>query len=114
MTAEIEAYLSSLPEDRRAALEAVRTLIRESVPGVRETMRYRMPTYELNEVILAVASQKNYMSLYLDVDLVGKYKAELAGLDCGKSCVRFRRLEQLPLDTVKKIIIETVRKQQPG
>jgi uncharacterized protein YdhG (YjbR/CyaY superfamily) len=62
-------------------------------------------------VVVAMASQKHYMSLYLDVSLVEKYKAELKHLDCGKSCVRFNMLADLPLETIKQILIETVEKQ---
>jgi hypothetical protein len=48
------------------------------------------------------------MSLYMDVDLVRKYRAALKHLDVGKSCIRFRRIQDLPLDTVTQILKETV------
>ncbi len=59
----------------------------------------------------ALASQKQYMSLYMDTSLVEKYRQELAGLDVGKSCIRFKRLEDLPLETVRRILVETVENQ---
>ena len=79
-----------------------------------ETMQYRMPTFELNEVVCALASQKHYISLYMDVDLVEEHRAELAHLDVGKSCIRFKKIEDLPMDTVRQILVETVAKQQAG
>ena len=117
MTSQTEAvdiYLNEQALERQAALQTVRDLIFEAVPGIRETMRYRMPTYELDEVVVAFASQKHYMSLYLDTELVEKYGDALAGLDCGKSCVRFKRIDDLPLDTVRTILVETVEKQSGG
>jgi hypothetical protein len=63
----VDAYLSDLAPDRRAAVERIRSLIFETVPDVTETMKYGMPTYELDEVVCAVASQKHYLSLYMDV-----------------------------------------------
>jgi uncharacterized protein YdhG (YjbR/CyaY superfamily) len=113
-TEAVDAYLDVQNPERQAALQAVRELIFEAVPEIRETMRYRMPTYELDEVVVAFASQKHYMSLYLDTELVEKYGGELAGLDCGKSCVRFKRIDDLPLDTVRAILVETVEKQSGG
>ena len=111
-TKEVDAYLEGLEPDRRAALTKVRSAIFEIVPDAVETMKYRMPTYERESgPLCAFASQKHYMSLYMDVGLVEKHRAELSGLDVGKSCIRFRRLEQLPLETVRTILGETVRDQ---
>lgn len=68
-----------------------------------------MPTYDYRgELLCAFASQQHHMRLYLDSELVEKHRPELGGLKVGKSCVRFRRLEQLPLDTVATILQETV------
>ena len=112
-TTQVDTYLSGLEPERRAALAALRLLVLDTVPGVVETMRYRMPTYEYKGgVVCAVASQKNYMSLYMDVDLVERHRDELAGLDVGKSCIRFRKLEKLPLDTVRTILQETVHNRR--
>ena len=110
MTAEtVDAYLAGLNENRREALTALRKLILETVPGVQESMHYRMPTYDLGELgVCAMASQKQYISLYLDPPHVEAHRAEFADLNVGKSCVRFRRLGQLPLDTVRTILQETI------
>ena len=108
----VDAYLSELAPDRRAAVERIRSLIFETIPDVTETMRYRMPTYELDDVVCAVASQKHYISVYMDVSLVAKYAQELKYLDVGKSCIRFKRIDDLPLDTVRRILIETVQAQR--
>lgn len=112
-TPQVDAYLEELEADRRAALAQLRSLILEAVPGAVEGMKYRMPTYEYEGGILcAFASQKRYMSLYLAPDIVEKHRAELSGLDVGKSCVRFRKLEKLPLDTVGVILEETTQKRR--
>jgi uncharacterized protein YdhG (YjbR/CyaY superfamily) len=95
-----------------AALEQLRALVFATVPGAVETMRYRLPTYELDGVLCSFASQKHYMSLYMDVRLVEKHKAELGHLDVGKSCIRFKRIADLPLDTVRGILVETVASRQ--
>jgi uncharacterized protein YdhG (YjbR/CyaY superfamily) len=109
-TDEVDAYLRGLEPERQAALSELRSLVLETVPDAVETMRYRMPTYELEGgVLCSIASQKHYMSLYMDVELVEKHREELAGLNVGKSCIRFTRLERLPLNTVRTVLRETAQ-----
>jgi uncharacterized protein YdhG (YjbR/CyaY superfamily) len=104
----VDTYLEGLATDRREALTTLRAVVRGMIPEAEETMRYRMPTYERDgSVVCSFASQKHYMSLYMDPGLVDAYRDELAGLDVGKSCIRFKTLEQLPLDTVRAILAET-------
>jgi len=110
-SSEVDAYLVNLEHERRRALEALRGLIREIAPKADESMKYRMPTYGQDPVVCAMASQKHYMSLYLDTELVEKYRSKLDHLNLGKSCVRFRKLEDLPLDVIQRILKETIRKQ---
>jgi hypothetical protein len=122
----VEAYLKSLPAERREAIAAVRKVILKNLPrGFREMMQFGMIGYAIplerfpNTYngqplgIAGLASQKNYMSLYLmnvysdkatlDRFLV-EYRASGKRLDMGKSCVRFRKLEDLPLDVIGKAI----------
>ena len=122
----VTEYLASLPDDRRAALTAVRTAIRKRLPkGLVESMNWGMIVYEVPLstypdtyngqplAYAALASQKNYMSVYL-MGIYGSdelrerfetaYRATGKRMDVGKSCVRFRTLEDLPLDVVADAI----------
>ena len=125
----VDEYLAELPEDRRAALETVRKAILEHLPeGYEETIQHGMIGYVIPLekypvtyngqplVFAALASQKNYMSLYLmniygDIEterwFVDQYRASGKKLDMGKSCVRFKRLEDLPVDLVGAAIART-------
>lgn len=120
-----EAYLSELEPKRREAISAVRDVILENLPdGYEEVMQYGMLSYvvPLSEfadtyngqplMYIALASQKQYMSLYLttvygDPALSDwfkqRYLATGKKLNMGKSCVRFRKLEDLPLDLVAEV-----------
>jgi hypothetical protein len=124
--ATVEAYLGQLPEDRRAALSAVRDVILKNLPkGYEEVMNWGMITYQIplerypntyNGQPLcyaALASQKNHMAVYLmcahgskEIETWFREEFRKAGkkLDMGKSCVRFRKLEDLPLDVIGKAI----------
>ena len=124
-----DAYLASLPPERRQALTALRDVIRANLPaGYEEGMGYGMigyyvplerfpDTYNGQPLSLAgIASQKRYMSLYLNT-VYGdpetdrwfreRYAASGKKLDMGKSCVRFRKLDDVPLDLIGETIART-------
>jgi uncharacterized protein YdhG (YjbR/CyaY superfamily) len=103
----IAAYLASLPDDARAVLEPIDALIRHTLPSATGSMKYGMPTFQLGEDrFLAYNAQKNYFSLYVDPTIVARHKALLKGVDVGKSCIRFRRADQLPLKTVEVLLAD--------
>lgn len=127
--ATVEEYLAGLPEDRGQAIEAVRRVVLENLPdGYEECMAHGMiawvvplsrypDTYNgLPLQLAALASQKRHMALYLnnvysDADTREWFTAAYASsgkrLDMGKSCVRFRRLDNLPLDVIGQAIART-------
>ena len=122
MNPTAETYLASLPEDRREAIAALRHTILEHLhPGFEETatggmLLYQVPlsrypnTYNKQPLQLAaLASQKNHLALYLTVPYMSETALEhlktgfaRAGkkLDMGKSCVRFKTLEDAPLGVI--------------
>lgn len=124
----VAAYLKSLPPDRRKAISAVRKVIRAHLPkGYVEMMAWGMmgwavplklypPGYHVGGVPLpyaGLASQKRHMSLYLmgcymepkdTAWLKKEFKARGLKLDMGKSCIRFKKLEDLPLDVIGEAI----------
>jgi uncharacterized protein YdhG (YjbR/CyaY superfamily) len=122
----VSAYLAALDPARRATLSAVRDTVNASLPaGYQEVMQYGMiawvvPTSRIAAiyngqplVVAALASQKNYAALYLmsvygDPARAKWFKKAFADsgkkLDMGKSCVRFKRPEDLPLDVIGQTI----------
>lgn len=108
-TQEVDLYLQGLDPERRVSLAKLRALVLETVPRAAETMKYRMPTYQhQDDVLCAFASQKRYMSLYMDTAVVEKHREEFKHLSVGKGCIRFKTIQQLPLDTIKRMLSETV------
>ncbi len=121
-----DEYLASLPLVRREAIEQVRRLILDKLPtGYCEGMYFGMigyyvplerysGTYNGHPLgIAALASQKRYMSLYL-MAVYGdpeterwfrqRWTATGKKLDMGKSCVRFKKVEDLPLELIGQTI----------
>ncbi len=103
----VSEYLAELPPERRAALEKLRALITRIAPEATEGMKYGLPCFG---ELCAFASQKNYMALYVcEGEIVDAHRARLGKLDVGKGCIRFKRIEDLPLDAVESIL-RAVRK----
>ena len=103
----VDEYLKTVATAERAVFTKLRTLLKKAHPQAQESMKYRMPTYLVGGYHLgAFNKQKNYLCLYLNPEAVDPYRKELkaAGLDCGKSCLRFTKPEMLPLDLAAKII----------
>jgi len=102
----ISDYYDELASDRREALGAVRKLIKKIWPSITEDMSLGMPTFHLDgQALCAVASQKHFMALYImPYDLLDAFKNDLRIYDRGKSCIRFKHLEQPTLDLFDRII----------
>ena len=122
----VDDYLASLPDDRRETVAEIRRLIRKNLPrGYEEAVSHGMLSYQIPLEqypdtyngqplgIIALAAQKNYYALYLlgaymEPSLVEKLKDAFAKagkkMDMGKSCLRFKSTEDLPLEAVGKVI----------
>lgn len=125
----VDEYIAALPEDRQATVAGMRSLILEHLPpGYEEGIQYGMIGYYIplsrypstyNKQPLAyinLASQKNYVSLYLycvyaDPETEERFSREwLASgnkLNMGKSCVRFKSLDAVPMDVVARTVAST-------
>ncbi len=122
----VAEYLEALPEERRKVVAAVRKVVKKHLPtGYVERMEFGMigygiplerypHTYNKQPLsYIALAAQKNYYALYLmclySDDTRTKWFADAfkkAGkqLDMGKSCVRFKRLDDLPMDVIAQAV----------
>jgi len=106
----VDQYLGRLPDDQHAALSALRDVIRETVSRGDGGDRLRDAELPVPRKPLRDCAQKNDMSLY--VMRAGTPLARLreaTNLDIGKGCVRFKRLAELPLDTVRGVLAEAAR-----
>jgi hypothetical protein len=123
----VSEYLKELPDDRRAAISAVRKVILDNLPvGIQERMSYGMIGYVVPHSVYPagyhvnpdqplpfanLASQKNTMALYL-MTIYGplgdwfraEWKKTGKKLDMGKGCIRFRKLDDLPLELIGRTI----------
>lgn len=127
--ATVEEYISSLPEDRKIVMNKLRESIKASLPaGFVETMSYGMISYVVPHLLyppgyhcdpklplqfMSIASQKNFvavyhMGIYFNLVLLDWFTAEYpkhckTRLDMGKSCIRFKKPEQLPFSLIGEL-----------
>lgn len=134
--ATVKDYLAGLPPDRREAVEAVRAVILKNLDkDFEEGMQYGMIGYYVPHRVYpagyhcdpkqpvpyaGLASQKNHLAIYL-MGVYGSPKTEewfrkewaKSGkkLDLGKSCIRFRKVEDLALDVLGKAIARATARE---
>lgn len=124
----VEEYLEALPPERRQAIEALRALILQNLPqGFEEAMQYGMIGYHVSRdrwpqgyhcdpkeplPFAGLASQKQHMAVYHmgvygDPETEAWFRAAFQEtgkkLDMGKSCIRFKKIQDLPLDVVAEL-----------
>lgn len=125
-----EDYIGQLPEERKAPMTKLHNLIKDNMPkGLESGMSYGMPAYFVPKSIyppgyhckpfpplpfINIASQKNFIALYhlglyakkeLHDWFVSEYpKHSKYKLDMGKSCVRFKKIDDIPYDLIKELL----------
>jgi uncharacterized protein YdhG (YjbR/CyaY superfamily) len=124
-----EEYINQLPEDRKIAMRMLRKVINDNLPnGYKETMTYGMVSYVIPHSIypsgyhcnpkepvpfISIASQKNYiavyhMGIYIYPEILAWFQEEYSKkvktkLDMGKSCIRFKRVDDIPYDLIAEL-----------
>lgn len=122
-------YIDQLPDERKKVIKKLRSIIKKNLPkGFKETIQYKMLAYvvphskypdgyhcnpEVPLPFMNLASQKNFVALYhsgiyADPKLMKwftkEYPKHVEGkLDMGKSCVRFKKMDQIPYDLIGEL-----------
>lgn len=126
----VEEYIHQLPEERKEVFKKLRNIILKNIPkGFEEEMLYDMPAYfvphslypngyhvkpELPLPFINIASQKNFiafyhMGIYNDQKLLDWFTSEYPKhvknkLDMGKSCIRFKKIDQIPFNLLGELV----------
>lgn len=124
----IKEYFSLLPKDRREVITFLDSFIKHAAPILKPHFAYNMLGYGnfkyknsqkdvLDWPIISLANQKNYISLYIcAVDkngyLAEQYKDKLGKVSVGKSCIRLKRITDLNLDVLERVI--KLAEKSPG
>jgi uncharacterized protein YdhG (YjbR/CyaY superfamily) len=100
----VEEFLNTVTDEERAVFAELREQFKAD-KRVIKSIEYRMPTYKIGKSMVgAFNKQKNYLCLYLNPVTVDPFRKALRKLDCGKSCIRLKKPDNLPLDVAAQII----------
>lgn len=124
----VREYLKAVPSERKEAMEFLHAFIQKAVPAFKPYFSYNMLGYgafpyknykkEMIEwPVIALANQKQYISLYVCSVVDGKYvaethKKELGKVSVGKSCIRLKNIEDIDLDALRKVL--KIAAKNPG
>lgn len=124
----VDDYLKNVPAERKDIIEYLHQFIQKAAPGLKPHFAYNMLGYGsfkyknykgemMDWPIVALANQKNYVSVYVcAVDdgeyIAEKHKDELGKVNVGKSCIRLKKLEDVNEDVLKKVI--QMAAEKPG
>lgn len=116
----VAQYLAAVPADRKEVIDFLHAFIQKTAPKLKPYFAYNMIGYgafpwrnykneNIEWPIVSLANQKNYVSLYVCAVDKGTYVAEkfakeLGKVSVGKSCIRLKKLEDIHLPTLKKVI----------
>lgn len=125
----VDAYLESLPDDRKQAMNSLRDVIKQNLPkDFEETMQYGMISYVVPHSLypqgyhckpkdalpfMSIGSQKNFivlhhLGIYGDTELLDWFlqaytKVATSKIDMGKGCVRFKKVDQIPFEVIGEL-----------
>lgn len=133
----IKDYIDQIPEERQAIMKKIRTILKKNMPkGFKETLGYGMPAWvvphskypdgyhcdpKIPLPFISFASQKNFialyhMGIYAEPKLMKWFVAEYPKhckrkLDMGKSCIRFKKMEEIPYDLIAELATKMTPEQ---
>jgi len=124
----VKGYLDAVSPERKELIAFVHSFIQKTVPSLKPHFAYNMLGYgsfpytnakkeQVGWPVIALANQKQYVSVYICSVVDGKYvaeshKKELGNVSVGKSCIRFKKIEDLDLEGLKKVL--KIAEKQPG
>lgn len=102
---QVERYYRGVPEQRLKKLRHISNIITQNYPEIEISMKYKMPTFHLGKNWVAIANQKNYISVYTcSYDHISDFKKKYPKIKTGKGCINFRDMDKIPIDDIKALI----------
>ncbi len=105
MDRAVAAYFDGVPESRKPHVNKLHLLVTKRFPDVVLNMKYKMPTYCYGKGWVAIANQKNHVSLYTCSALhLAEFKKAFPQYKTGAGCINFREKQEIPEAAVIRVI----------
>lgn len=114
--ADVDAYLASVPAEKRAALQNLRKAIRAAAPDAEEGFSYGLPAFRLGgRPLVCYGASKNHCSFFpMSPAVISAHAGALKGYDLSKGTIRFLAEKPLPAALVRKLVKARVAELEQG
>jgi len=99
----IAGYIAAAPKETRTKLREMRATIAAAAPKATQSLKYRIPAFSYDRMLVAFAAFKNHIGLYPTPSAVRAFRKELAGYKTAKGSIQFPLDEPLPKPLIRKI-----------
>ena len=107
---DVDAYLSRLPKESRAALEKLRQTVKSTVPEAVEVISYQIPTFKYHDrMLVSYAGFSAHCSFFPGIGPIIEHQSELESFQTSKGTIRFTTDKPLPPALIKKLVKTRIR-----
>ena len=110
----MEKFLEAVPTERKARMKKIHSMILGLYPDAIVDMTYKMPTYRVGEGWVALANQKQYISVYTcGYHHIESFKTKYPKIKTGKGCINFRDTDEIPISDLWDIVRPAIVHPKP-
>ena len=110
-----ESFHESIPDSHRQTFTRLQELVEELVPDAEVSIKWGTIAYDLDGSLFALSANKKHVNLYiLTVGLLAEYADDLAGIPQSKCVLRFAPGDEVPLETLRKVMTDAVERKRAG
>ena len=110
----IEEYINAASPEVRERLWKMHEAIRSAAPGASEALKWSMPAYSYQKILVTFAAFKNHIGFYPMPSAVKAFKKELANYKTAEGSIQFPLDKPLPIPLIKKIVTFRVKESKEG
>ena len=105
----ITEYINAAPKEAQKKLREMRACIREAAPGAKESLKWGMPAFSYQRILVTFAAFKHHIGFYPTPSAVRAFANDLSKFATAKGSIQFPLEKPLPLPLIRKITAFRVR-----
>jgi len=114
MDPDLARYFKSVSSHRKEWLLTLHSMIEQLYPQAHIDLKYKLPTYQVDEGWVAIANQKNYISLYTcGYQHIESFKAKFPTIKTGKGCLNIKDTDPLPMEELRVVVQHAIQHSKP-
>jgi uncharacterized protein YdhG (YjbR/CyaY superfamily) len=110
----IQEYVNTAPAGLQEKLWQLHACIQKAAPGAVESLKWRMPAYSYEKLLVTFAVFKNHIGFYPMASVITAFKKELAAYKTAEGSVQFPHTKKLPLQLISKMVKFRVKENNEG